>query len=49
MMMALLYLDPASGSIAFQVAIGSIVTVLAAIRLWWTGLKRLFGYSDREK
>lgn len=36
------YLDPTSGSIAFQVAISSALALAAAGRLYWDKLKKLF-------
>ncbi|MEZ5353529.1 MAG: hypothetical protein R2762_12900 [Bryobacteraceae bacterium] len=36
------YLDPTTGSIAFQAAIGGAVAAFAAIRLYWRRAKRLF-------
>ena len=37
------YLDPTSGSIAFQVIISSALALAAAGRLYWDKLKRVFG------
>jgi hypothetical protein len=42
------YLDPASGSIAWQVAISSILAVAAACRLYWQKLKSLFRRGDGD-
>jgi hypothetical protein len=46
------YLDPASGSIAWQVAISSILAIAAACRLYWQKLKsllRLGGGNESAK
>jgi hypothetical protein len=37
------YLDPSTGSIAFQVAISGFLAALAAGRMYWGNLKRLIG------
>jgi membrane associated rhomboid family serine protease len=34
-----LYLDPTTGSIAFQAAIGGIVATVAAIRIYWRRIR----------
>lgn len=34
----LCYLDPASGSLAFQILVGGVLAVLAAVRGWWRRL-----------
>ncbi|MBI1787498.1 MAG: hypothetical protein HYR60_08100 [Acidobacteria bacterium] len=39
--MYLAYLDPATGSMALQIAIGGVVTALAAVKLFWSKLKTL--------
>lgn len=36
------YLDPSSGSMGFQMAVGGLLAGAAAIRLYWTKLKGLF-------
>ncbi len=36
------YLDPTTGSIAFQAAIGGAVAAFAAVRIYWRRLKGLF-------
>ena len=35
------YLDPATGSMAWQVAISSILAIAATCRIYWGELKRL--------
>ena len=40
------YLDPTSGSIAYQVAISSVLAIATAGRLYWHRLKRLFGWRQ---
>jgi hypothetical protein len=42
------YLDPTSGSIAWQVAISSILAAAAACRLYWQKVKRLFHLEKDE-
>ena len=37
------YLDPTSGSIAYQVAISSVLAIATVCRLYWQRLKRIFG------
>lgn len=39
---ALAYLDPSSGSMVFQMAVGGLLAGAAAIRLYWKKLKGLF-------
>ena len=36
------YLDPGSGSIVLQVAIGGILAAMATTRLYWNRLRSLF-------
>ena len=43
------YLDPASGSIAWQVAISSVLAVAAACRLYWQKLKSLLHLDGRDE
>jgi hypothetical protein len=40
------YLDPTSGSIAYQVAISSVLAIATACRLYWHRLKRIFGWRQ---
>ncbi len=48
--LCLAYLDPTSGSIAYQVAISGLLAAGAAIRLYWGRIKNLFRPrpSDRK-
>ncbi len=46
-MLSLLYLDPASGSLILQLAIGGLVTVAAATRMYWRKIRSLFS-RDRK-
>lgn len=39
---AALYLDPATGSMVLQIAIGGLLAVLAAAKLYWTRITSLF-------
>ncbi|MFB3776654.1 MAG: hypothetical protein ACE141_03555 [Bryobacteraceae bacterium] len=39
------YLDPTSGSIAFQVAISSLLAVAAAFRLYWDKVKHVIHWK----
>jgi|GEM_PF-3009747 len=36
------YLDPTTGSIAYQVTISGLLALGAAVRIYWDRLKRLF-------
>lgn len=36
------YLDPVSGSVAFQVAVASTLTGLAALKIYWRRVKGFF-------
>ncbi|HEU0123887.1 MAG TPA: hypothetical protein VFQ91_25370 [Bryobacteraceae bacterium] len=36
------YLDPVTGSVAFQVAIASTLTGLAALKVYWRRVRSLF-------
>jgi hypothetical protein len=38
----LAYLDPAAGSLGYQVMISGLLAVAAACRLYWSNLKRFF-------
>jgi hypothetical protein len=37
------YLDPATGSTLFQLAIASVLTTLATLRLYWSRLRSFCG------
>jgi hypothetical protein len=37
-----MYLDPASGSTIFQLAIASVLSLLATLRYFWSSVRRLF-------
>ena len=39
----LAYLDPATGSTAFQIALAGVLSLLAWVRLYWSKLRSLFG------
>lgn len=46
------YLDPTTGSMAYQIAISGFLAALAACRLYWAKIKRLFSKprgSDAER
>ncbi len=45
----LAYLDPTTGSLAYQVAISSALAAAAACRLYWHKLRRLFGLVARRE
>jgi hypothetical protein len=45
---ALAYLDPASGSLVWQIVIGSLLGGMAAIRIYWRKLKSIFKPGVRE-
>ncbi len=42
-----LYLDPATGSIALQVALGGLLAAMAAVRIYWGKLRAVFGWRDK--
>ena len=42
------YLDPGTGSMILQVALGGVAGILVAARLYWRRLMRRFGSSSRE-
>ena len=42
------YLDPVSGSIAFQVAMATAITSLAAVKIYWGRLKGLLRRNEPE-
>ncbi len=44
----LAYLDPTTGSIVFQTAIGGIVAGLALVRIYWRRIKTLFKRQTSE-
>jgi len=37
------YLDPGTGSMAIQLILGSVVAVLAAVRMYWAKLQTFIG------
>ncbi len=37
------YLDPSSGSMIFQLAVGGLLAAAAAVRMYWVKLTRLVG------
>ncbi len=39
------YLDPATGSMVLQVAVGGLLAALAAIRIYWKKIRSLFARS----
>lgn len=39
MILPALYLDPTTGSIAFQAAIGGLLAATAAVRLYWSRIR----------
>jgi membrane associated rhomboid family serine protease len=44
-----LYLDPTTGSIAFQAAIGGLLAATAALRLYWRRVSELFHGARRRQ
>jgi hypothetical protein len=42
------YVDPATGSIILQVAIGGLLTAVAATKLYWKRLRSLFRRDRRS-
>lgn len=43
------YLDPNTGSMAYQIAISGFIAGLAACRLYWGKLKRLFSRRPHDR
>jgi len=43
----LLYLDPATGSLALQIATGGLLAAMAAVRIYWGKLRSVFGRRDK--
>jgi hypothetical protein len=43
----LLYLDPATGSMALQIAVGGLLAAMAAVRIYWGKLRSVFGWRDK--
>ena len=42
------YLDPSTGSMLLQVAIGGFLAVLAAVRIYWSKIRSLFSKGRSE-
>jgi hypothetical protein len=42
------YLDPATGSMVFQIAAGAILTAMAATKIYWRQLMALFRGKDKS-
>jgi hypothetical protein len=42
MLHTLAYLDPATGSTAFQIAVAGVLSLLASVRLYWSKIRALF-------
>ena len=47
-MSAAAYLDPVSGSVAFQILMGGMLTAAAALRLYWRRIRGLWGRRTRD-
>jgi hypothetical protein len=43
---AMAYLDPVSGSIVWQMAVGGVLAAGAAIRLYWNKIRSFFSKRD---
>jgi membrane associated rhomboid family serine protease len=43
------YLDPGTGSMAIQAVLAGIVGGLAAVKIYWTRIRSLFGKAPQEK
>ncbi len=43
---AMAYLDPVSGSIVWQMAVGGVLAAAAAIRLYWNKIRKFFSKRD---
>ncbi len=44
----LAYLDPATGSTAFQLAVAGVLSLLASARLYWSKIRGVFGRFRRK-
>ncbi len=42
------YLDPATGSIAYQAAISGLLAAAAAVRVYWSKIRRVFGLDEHR-
>jgi hypothetical protein len=42
-----LYLDPSTGSMVLQIAVGGLLAAVAALRLYWHKLASLFRSRDK--
>lgn len=42
------YLDPASGSIVWQVVVGGLLAALATVRIYWKKIKSFFTRSRKN-
>ena len=42
------YLDPGTGSMVLQIAVGGILAVLATTKLYWNRLRSLFHKQDKR-
>jgi hypothetical protein len=42
------YLDPQTGSLVLQVLVGGLLTTLAAVRIYWGKLKKVFSKGTRQ-
>lgn len=45
----LAYLDPGSGSLLFQAAVGAVMATTLAVKVYWRRIKALFSHSDRDR
>jgi hypothetical protein len=43
------YLDPGTGSMVLQIAVGGLLAVLATTRLYWTRVRSLFRKERRTE
>ena len=43
------YLDPASGSMLIQIAVGSVLSLAAIVKLYWRKIKSLFRRGPVEQ
>ena len=49
MHLVLAYLDPTTGSLAYQVTISTVLAGAATVRIYWKRLKQIFARRRSEK
>jgi hypothetical protein len=49
MLHTLAYLDPATGSTAFQIAVAGVLSLLASLRIYWSRVRSLFAKFRKKE